>query len=548
MVVLCVAKRKPSLIFDNRHNQSMKSPYTKLALIIIGGLILRLFLLTYIANPGLNDQNHYYNLGQRLVNGDGFTIDYVWHFSSLPDDIVHPTDHWMPLAGIAVAIGMTLGGQTPQAALLLFIVTGTLLPILVFFASKQFTPDEKSALMAALIATVLPDLVWNSLRTDSTILNIALIISAVIALNYGLQHNKWWAFIGSGFFAGLAYLTRNDSVVFLPMLVVLIIGYAILGRKLTRMRNLLLSLLLVPLAFAITISPWLIRNQQEIGMLGTPEGSRMFFMVDQRDHYAYNAELTLDTLLARQTISEHIIKRVFEIGAAFKQMAISLDLFLAIAVPIGLIILLWKRDWKRLLLVAPAIIWVGGILVAYPILMPLKSQSGSFEKAFLTVVPLLIPLGVFALTTLIKNPRLQWGIVIVASLWMAFSSVQIVQRETDFANTYYASIQKLIDTLETLPDVTGDGEVRLMAQDPYVISYFDYKSVMMPLASREDTIELAQRYSIDYMMMPPGRPELDALYLQQETDPRFILAAHIADAGVKPFELYQIASPTNEGS
>jgi hypothetical protein len=119
------------------------------------------------------------------------------------------------------------------------------------------------------------------------------------------------------------------------------------------------------------------------------------------------------------------------------------------------------------------------------------------------------------------------------------NSIHTVQRETDFANTYYASIQKLIDTLDTLPDVTGDGEVRLMAQDPYVISYFGYKSVMMPFATREDTLLLADRYAIDYIMMPPGRPALDALYLQQETDPRFALVAHIADAGVKPFELYQ---------
>ncbi len=517
----------------------MKSTSAKLSLIIIGGLLLRLFLLTYINNPGLNDQNHYYNLGQRLVQGEGFTIDYIWHFSSLPDDIVHPTDHWMPLAGVAVAIGMTLGGQNPQAAILLFVIAGALLPLLVYIFAKQLNAPDHSALMVALLTTVLPDIVWNSMRTDSTILNMVLIAGGVILLNRGLRQNQWWAFIGSGFLTGLAYLTRNDSIVFLPMLITLLIGYGIFGRKLINARSSITCILLVPIVFALTITPWLIRNQQELGMLGTPEGSRMFFMVDQRDHYAYGVELTLDTMLERQSITEHINKRIFELVAAIKQMGVSLDILLAVTVPIGLLLLLWQRDWDRLLLVAPAIIWIGGILVAYPILLPLKSQSGSFEKAFLTVMPLLIPLGLIALNRLLKNQRYQWAIVIIATAWLAFNSIIIVQRETDFANTYYASIQKMVDTLDTLRDVTADGEVRLMAQDPYVISYFGYKSIMMPLASREDTIELAERYSIDYMMMPPGRPELDALYLQQEIDPRFILSAHIADAGVKPFELYR---------
>jgi len=518
----------------------MKSTYTKLALIILGGLVLRLFLITYIHNPGLNDQNHYYNLGQRLVQGEGFTIDYVWHYSRLPDNIVHPTDHWMPLAGIAVAVGMYIGGQTPQGALLLFVITGTLLPLLVYIATKQLDGSDHVALIATLLATFLPDIVWNSLRTDSTILNMAFITGAVILLNHGLRKNKWWTFIGSGFLVGLAYLTRNDSVVFLPMLVVLLVGYGIFGRKLTQTRTLITSLILIPFMFAMTIAPWLYRNQQEIGLLTTAESDHMWFMVDQRDHYAYGMELTFKTMLERQPVSEHITKRLFELGAGLKQMAISLDIVLAVTVPLGLLYLLWKRDWNRLLLVAPAIIWIGGILVAYPILLPLKSQSGSFEKAFLTVVPLLIPIGAVALDIFIKNVNLKWGVVVVATAWMIFSSVRVVQEATIFADTYYASIEKLVETLETLPDVTGDGEIRIMSQDPYVMSTYSYKSIMTPLASREDTIDLADRYRIDYILMPPGRPALDPLYLQEETDPRFILSAHIADAGTVPFELYRI--------
>ena len=126
-------------------------------------------------------------------------------------------------------------------------------------------------------------------------------------------------------------------------------------------------------------------------------------------------------------------------------------------------------------------------------------------------------------------------------MWLAGSSVDQFRREAAFADTYYGSIQVLADALAALPDVTGDGEIRLMAQDPYVMSYFGYASVMTPLASRADTLALGRRFEIDYLMMPASRPALDALYLSEESDPRFVLAAHLADAGAVPFELYRLA-------
>ena len=522
--------------------KAMRRPYFNLLLVILGGLILRLALLSFIQNPGLNDQNHYYNLGRRLVQGEGFTIDYVWHYSRVPDDIVHATDHWMPLAGVAVAIGMSIGGENSHSALILFIIAGTLLPLLVYLFSKQLGCSHSTALIASLFTAVLPDIVWNSLRSDTTILNMVLITGSILLLNYGLHKQKWCTFVLCGIGVGLAYLTRNDSIVFLPMLLVVLVFYLWKGQEYVVRRTIGLATILIPVFFILTITPWLIRNQREIGMLGTAETSRMFFMVDQRDHYAYDTPITLETMLEQQTIGELIQKRIFELFAAVKQMAVSLDV-LVLVVPIGLIGLIWRRDWTRLLIVSPALIWILGILVAYPILLPLKSQSGSFEKAYLTIVPLLIPLGALAINQFIRHPIVKWLLVGLAVLWMSVSSYRLVEYQTTCdtcANTYYASIQKLADTLETLPDVTNDGEIRIMSQDPYVMSTFGYKSIMTPLATREQTLELAQRYSIDYILMPAGRPALEALYLGKEVDERFVLSAYIEDAGIIPFELYQM--------
>ena len=103
-------------------------------------VVFRLALLSLVHNPGLHDPLHYFNLGRRLSQGQGFTIDYVWHYSRMPVELVHDTDHWMPLAGVAAAVGLTVGGGSIQSALALFLLAGTLIPLLAFFAGKAAPP------------------------------------------------------------------------------------------------------------------------------------------------------------------------------------------------------------------------------------------------------------------------------------------------------------------------------------------------------------------------------------------------------------------------
>ena len=518
----------------------MKRPHWILLGIIVSSLLLRLSLMVLVHNPGLHDQNHYYNLGRRLNSDAGFSIDYVWQFSHIPEKIVHPIDHWLPLSGIVVMLGMKLGGENIHAALLLFILAGTILPLLVYLAARQYDLDSTSSLIAVAFATVLPDIVWNSLRTDTTILNMVLITASLISFNHSLKHKSFLAIVSSGFLGGLAYLNRNDSILILPTVWGALLAYAIFAKQSLSRQYLLGVAILIPISFMLTISPWLIRNQKELGMLGSAETSRMFFMVDQRDHYAYDTEITLETMLAQQTITEIASKRLFELLAAFKQIILSLDIILPVLIPLGLLFLLWKRDIPTLLTISPALIWMIGILIAYPILIPYKSQSGSFEKAYLTIVPMLIPIAVIALKYATSSKNWQIAIAFVASLLMIGNSYDLIRNETRIADNYYATISQLVEILDSLPDVNEDSEIRVMTQDPYVMSYFGYQSVMIPFASREQTLELAQKFKIDYLIMPAARPALDALYHQSEIDPRFVFTAELNVAGGNNFELYAL--------
>lgn len=515
----------------------MRATTVKLLLICLLSLGFRLALLGLVQNPGISDPAHYYNLGRRLHNGEGFTIDYVWHYGRMPVEIAHATDHWMPLPGLAVAIGMRFGGVNIQAALALFVLAGSLTPMLAFAATKQLSPTDACALAAAALAAFLPEFTLNSLRADTTILNVLFVGAGFLCAQESAKTGRVRTALLGGIAFGLAHLTRNDSIILIGLYTLYLLAAEALGKPRMPRKNLALFLL----AVALTIAPWHIRNLQEIGSLGSPQMSRMPFMVEPRDLYAYGIPITLESLLERQSLGQLLGKRVFEFAAACKQMGVALQLPMVALTPIGLVLLIVRKRQAQLNQLLPVLIWLAAILFIYPVLMPVHNQGGSFKKLFITIIPLLMPLGALALHKLVRRAAWRNAILLVSLAWLFWSSYDLVRRETALADRYYASMQILLERLETLPDRTGDSELRLMAQDPYILSALGYSSVVTPLASREDTLYLARQFDIDYLLMPAARPALDPLFLGSESDPRFQLAARVDDAGETPFELYGFA-------
>ena len=388
-------------------------------------------------------------------------------------------------------------------------------------------------MIAAAFAAVLPEFVLNSLRPDTVVLNQLFVAAALVLIGGAMQSGKRRGFVLGGVLFGLAHLTRNDSVFLFSLLAAYLFLVAARGGRRANLWN----VLLLALAFALTAAPWHMRNLHEIGSLGSPQMARMPFMLEPTDHYAYGMPISLESMLERGNIAELFGKRLFELAAAFKQMAESLHLPLVVLAPVGLYEFFAKANRKRIQQALPIVIWIVGILIIYPIMLPVLNQSGSFKKVALSIMPLLIPFGAIALEKLTRR-RWRNAFLLISLVWLAWSSIGLVRQETASADRFYASMQVLADQLEALPDKTGDGELRLMSQDPYVLSVFGYASVVTPLATREDTLELARIYEIDYLLMPAARPALDPLYLGAETDPRYELAAHIAEAGEMPFELY----------
>lgn len=499
----------------------------KLGLICLAALLLRLFTATFVQHPGIADPNHYYNLAVQIVNGHGLTIDYIWDWHNPPAAVVHPDDYWMPLTGVIAAVPMALLGVGLHNALIPFMLMGSLLPVIGYVAAGQANLHENTRLFVAAAVAFLPEFVLNSVRTDTTMPSAILVGSALVLLTHGLQRGKAWPFVLSGLCAGFAYLNRSDATLLVPLYVVVAGLYAVLSRYNDTPQVRWRHALLLPLSAALIVTPWLVRNVQVSGTATTPNTERMFFLTDYRDHYRYRGEFTFETMVEKQTVGGIIAKRLFEMGASIKLMYTTMDQVLPVAVAGGLLLLLAARDRQRLTALAPALILLLGYFVFYTVLVPYKSQGGSFKKVYLVLIPLLLPMAGYAFERAITDSRLRLGAMLLTLGFLAANAVELVRADANFARGYLGRVQAMADVAATLPDRTGDGELVLMTQDPFMLRYVGLRSVLFPSDDRDTVLEVAERYGVDYLLMPPDRESLNAIYLRTDDDPRLTLAAEV---------------------
>ncbi len=496
-----------------------------LLLICLGALALRLVLLPFVNHPGLADPTHYYNVGVRMATGEGYTINYIWQYNDLYPSVVHPDDHWMPLSSGLVWLSVSAFGIGAREAILPFLLLGALLPVISYWAARQLDLTHTLSLIAAGFAAVVPELVMNSARTDTTVPNALLVCLTILLLNRGWRRGEAWAFVASGIAAGVAYLNRSENILLLPMFIVTLL--ALRGQHWQKA-------LLMPLAAALVVAPWLARNVALNGTFSTPTMMNMFFLTDVNDHYIFDAHLSLQTYFASVSPAQMIGKRLFEMAAGVKMMITTLDGVLPVLVIGGGLLLL--RDRPRWRALAPTAILLLGVFVFYTILVPYKAQAGSLKKAYLTLIPLLIPVGVYALDRAIANRRLLIGGAVIGIALMGMNGFELVRADQTMARNYTTSIEALRDVALTLPD-GGDGLV-LMTQDPFSLSYVGLSSIVFPQNDRDTLIAVAQRYGVDYLLMPADRPNLDGIL--RGDDARFVPVAEVPGT---QYVFYRIEAP-----
>ncbi len=494
------------------NNQSSKSKYLGAAIFAIA-FIIRLILAHKSLHPGHGDNAFYFTLAQNIVNGRGFIIDYIWQYLTIPDNISHNAiEFWMPLSSVIMAAAMAIAGKSLIVALIPGIVSGLIVPIIVFFWSRHFSDSRFVQIGAAGLTLFLPTLVAFSILTDSTVYYVLFVSVAFLFMAKAQQKPVFYLY--SAAFIGLAHLTRQDSVLLLPVLLLMIFVSNL--RITAKLRWLFLALIV----YVAVFSPVWISNVKQFGAPLSPGPSKAMFVTNHEDLYSYGKDLNWHGYL-RWGISNMIGSRVKAITDNFKTLYVSASGPILILALTGLIGLFHSGEWRnRLRLYLPPILYALILIFFYSIVVPFNAEGGAFHRSALSICPFLIVVAVDFVYRQISSKKMAvvliWLIGFYLFGYSSMLSINLVKKH----NLLSAQLNELKVVLKQ--HIVDGQETIVMTRNPWEVHFSTgFKTLQIPNNDPDTIYMVAKRYGANFLVLPGQRPVLDCLLDGSCSDSRF---------------------------
>lgn len=364
--------------------------------LFICGLIVVSMVAFLQPVPGTMDEDYYFAGGLRLAQGHGFTETYLWNYLDNPQTLPHPSHgYWFPLASILAAAGMFLtGGQTFFAARLGFILVAALVPPVTASLAWSLTSRRDVSLVSGLLA-VFPTYEIVFLPTTDNF-GLFMLLGGLFFILFNRADKK--SLFALGLVAGLMNLARSDGLVWLALG---LFGLALKRyqekrnwRSLLHPSYILLTSFFVA-GYLVIMAPWVARNLSVFGAPLTPGGSRVLWMTDYNDTFAYPPDRVnmQNWLSAGWQSALNARWDAFKLNFA-NTIAVQGGIFLLPFILIGL----WRlRDDLRVRLASLA--WLG-LFAIMTLVFAFAGPRGSFLHAGAAFQPLwwaAAPLGLDAL-------------------------------------------------------------------------------------------------------------------------------------------------------
>ncbi len=492
-------------------------------------LIIRLLLAIKSCHPGHGDSSFYFTLAQNIVNGRGFVIDYIWQYLTIPADITHNAiEFWMPLSSVIMAAAMAIGGKSLFVALIPGIISGMLIPVIVYSWSRHFSESRFVRLGSAGLTLFLPTLVVFSLMTDSTVYYV-LFISVSFLFMTKAQHQPIF-YIFSAFFIGLAHLTRQDSILMMPVLFLVIILSNL--RASAKLRYLVLT----AIVYIAVFSPVWISNVNQFGVPLSPGPSKSMFITCYEDHYSYSKDLSWHGYL-RWGIKNMIGIRAKTTADNIKILYDSASGPILILALTGLIGLYYSGEWRnRWRLYLPPILYALVLIFFYSIIVPFNAEGGAFNRSVLSICPFLIIMAVDFVYSQFSSKKtavvLIWLIGFYLLGYSSMLSVNLVKKH----NLLNAQMNELKTVLKQ--HIVEGRETVVMTRNPWEVHYSTgLKTLQIPNNDSDTIYKVAKRFGADFLILPGQRPALDCLLNDSCFDSRFRKLTGIPNTNMTLFRI-----------
>jgi 4-amino-4-deoxy-L-arabinose transferase-like glycosyltransferase len=188
----------------------------------------------------------------------------------------HPTAWTQPLYAWFLIPIYWIFGRSWWAVGLIQTAIAVATALLVYEIGRRFV-SRRVGVVAAVVATLNPYLVWHDVHENREILDQLLAAAIVLATLVLAKRRSWWWAGGLGVLLGLAIL-GNTRLLFLP----LVCCAFLVGRE----RRTWATVAVVIGACFLTTLPWLVRNQVSVGCFTLTTDTRALWKANNANTYA----------------------------------------------------------------------------------------------------------------------------------------------------------------------------------------------------------------------------------------------------------------------
>ncbi|MGB7873604.1 MAG: hypothetical protein WBL25_04415 [Anaerolineales bacterium] len=507
-------------------------------LLFILGLVVLLGTASLQDSPGYLDSDYYYVGGLQLVEGKGFTEPFLWNYLDEPVGLPHPSHtYWFPLSSILAAISMFVSGpHTYETARLIFILIAACIPPLTARLALDVTASRGLSLTSGLLAVFSVYYLPFLPVTDNYAPFIAL--GGLIFLL--MKKERRWVLFIMGLLVGLMNLARSDGLLWLGL-----VGLLLLWRSFrtelplrTKIQSFVYSGSLVAVGYLLVMGPWYARNIAVFGSLMAPGGSRILWLTNYNDTFAFPAnQINMDTWLQAG------------LGAALKirLWALKMNLLNAFAAQ-GSILLFpfillgfWQqRHDVRVKFAATG--WLI-LLIVMTVVFPLAGARGGFfhaGAAFQTFWWVLAPLGLNHFVKVLRDRKIFTArhakivfqgmlVVVCAMLSGVIIQMRILQPGWHPEFHLYEKVEQVL-----VGQGAASDEIAVVRNPALYYIVSGRSTIVMPPGGPDTILAVAKKYNASYFVLEPEGvlEEYKQLYEQFDVSSGLIYIGEVEGARI----------------
>ena len=528
-------------------------PYIRDRLILYGlGVCVNGLIAVLVASPGYVDAYYYFNGGLSLAEGRGLGDPYLWHYVDAPPSLPTPGfSYWQPLPAFLSALGIALFGRAAPfgAAQAVYVLAGSILPLISYSVAKEVSGQRRHALIAGLL-TVFSGFytIYWSLPESFTPFALSG-AGALWLMGRARSTGRGWQWLAAGACAGLAHLTRADGLLLMAILIIAAFRPAWPERD-RGARFLVSAVALGSSGYALAMLPWWARNLSVLGHVAPSGGLSTLWLIEYNDLFNYPSHLSAARYFSAGWVVILEGKWKALTGNLATLIGVQNLVFLTPFTVIGL----WRR-WRDDLFL-PATLYGASLFAAMTFAFSWPGVRGGYLHSGGALLPFIFAAALSGLDDTLRwvarrragwrvevsSQVFGWAMVSLAILISAFVVLTRVVGLSDLSTISWNHSNDVYDHIGKELNALAVGETaRVMSNNPPgFYTHTGRGGVPLPNGDERALLRAADAYGVDFLVVDRHVvAALADLYLEGPTSERLELIETYGSTD-SPVYLYRI--------